>query len=50
MSGTRFAAPPGFDAAADTPLRRALRACRKQFLLVGLFSGAVNLLQLTTSI
>src|SRR3712207_1984854 len=50
MSGTRLAAP-GFDtAAADTPLRRALRACRKQFLLVGLFSGAVNLLQLTTSI
>src|SRR5687767_3774495 len=37
-------------AAADTPLRRALRACRPQLLLVGLFSGAVNLLQLTTSI
>src|ERR687890_1958321 len=50
MSGTRFAPPPGFDTAADTPLRRALAACRKQFLLVGLFSGAVNLLQLTTSI
>ena len=49
MSGTRLAAP-NFDAAADTPLRRALRACRKQFVLVGLFSGAVNLLQLTTSI
>jgi ATP-binding cassette subfamily C protein/ATP-binding cassette subfamily C protein EexD len=50
MSGTRLAAPAGFDQAADTPLRRALRACRKQFLLVGLFSGAVNVLQLTTSL
>ena len=50
MSGTRLPAPPGFDAAADTPLRRALRACRSQFILVGLFSGAVNLLQLTTSV
>src|SRR5919199_4555854 len=39
-----------FEPVADTPLRRALRACRKQFLLVGLFSGAVNLLQLTTSL
>ena len=27
-----------------------MQACRKQFVLVGLFSGAVNLLQLTTSI
>jgi PrtD family type I secretion system ABC transporter len=34
----------------DTTLRRALAACRKQFMLVGLFSGVVNLLQLTTSI
>src|ERR687893_1049793 len=50
MQGSRLAAPPGLDSAADTPLRRALRACRKQFLLVGVFSGAVNLLQLTTSI
>src|ERR687893_2002497 len=50
MQGSRLAAPPGLDSAADTPLRRALRACRKQFLLVGLFSGAVNLLQLTTSV
>ena len=49
MSGTRMALP-GFDPTAETPLRRALRACRKQFLLVGLFSGAVNLLQLTTSL
>ena len=36
--------------APETPLRRALAACRRQFLLVGVFSGAVNLLQLTTSI
>src|SRR4028119_1016047 len=51
MSGTRLAAGlPGSDTAADTPLRRALRACRKQFMLVGVFSGAVNLLQLTTSL
>src|SRR3712207_4299999 len=50
MSGTRMMAPPALATAADTPLRRAMKACRKQFLLVGLFSGAVNLLQLTTSI
>src|SRR3982751_5505531 len=51
MSYTRLAAPSvGFDTTAQTPLQRALRACRKQFLLVGLFSGAVNLLQLTTSV
>jgi ATP-binding cassette subfamily C protein/ATP-binding cassette subfamily C protein EexD len=36
--------------APETPLRRALGACRQQFMLVGVFSGAVNLLQLTTSI
>ncbi|SDC81272.1 type I secretion system permease/ATPase [Belnapia rosea] len=36
--------------AADTPLRRALQACRSQFILVGVFSGVVNLLQLTTSV
>src|SRR3954471_10509193 len=47
MSHSRFA---GAEGSADTPLRRALAACRKQFLLVGLFSGVVNLLQLTTSI
>jgi ATP-binding cassette subfamily C protein/ATP-binding cassette subfamily C protein EexD len=48
---TRIALPgPGLDASADTPLRRALSACRKQFIMVGLFSGVVNLLQLTTSI
>src|SRR3954469_15694874 len=48
MSYTSRLAGPG-DSAAETPLRRALAACRKQFLLVGLFSGVVNLLQLTTS-
>jgi len=37
-------------AAAETPLRRALGACCGQLLLVGLFSGAVSLLQLTTSL
>lgn len=41
---------PGGDPAAETPLSRAIGACRKQLLLVGLFSGVVNLLQLTTSI
>src|SRR5919112_2249883 len=51
MSYTRLAGPSvGFDTTADPPLRRALRACRKQFILVGVFSGVVNLLQLTTSI
>src|ERR671933_1990472 len=39
-----------FETSTETPLRRALRACRKQFVVVGLFSGVVNLLQLTTSI
>src|SRR3982750_3266509 len=51
FSGSRGMAPSvAFEAGAETPLRRALRACRKQFLLVGLFSGVVNLLQLTTSV
>src|SRR3954454_13454328 len=51
MSYTRLAAPSvGFDTTVQTPLQRALRACRKQFFLVGVFSGVVNLLQLTTSI
>src|SRR5690349_21445906 len=40
----------GFNTAQDTPLRRALQACRKQFVVVGLFSGVVNLLQLTSSL
>ena len=55
MLQPRLAGPAGAAAlsgmnAPATPLRRALAACRKQFLLVGVFSGAVNLLQLTTSI
>jgi ATP-binding cassette, subfamily C, type I secretion system permease/ATPase len=33
-------------ATTDTALSAALRACRGQFLAVGLFSGAANLLQL----
>ena len=40
----------GAESQADTPLRRALLACRQQFIAVGLFSGLVNILQLTTSI
>jgi PrtD family type I secretion system ABC transporter len=39
-----------FETAEMTPLRRALRTCRSQFIVVGLFSGIVNLLQLTTSV
>lgn len=51
MSGIRFAlSAPTAVGTAQTPLRRSLAACRKQFLFVGMFSGAVNLLQLTTSI
>src|SRR3954464_9685214 len=51
MSYTRLADPSvGFDPTAQTSLQRALRACRKQFFLVGVFSGVVNLLQLTTSV
>ena len=49
MSLTRMT-PGGAEMAADTPLRRALKACRSQFILVGVFSGVVNLLQLTTSV
>ncbi len=44
-SGGPLAGPAG-----QTILQRAIGACRKQFLLVGVFSGVVNLLQLTTSI
>src|SRR4051794_9336433 len=52
MSSTCLAAPPGLrlETVTRTPLQRALGACRKQFILVGVFSGVVNLLQLTTSI
>ena len=35
---------------AETPLARALAACRRQLLAVGVFSGVVNVLQLTVSI
>lgn len=49
LAGPAGAAYPGATG-PETTLRRALGACRQQFLLVGLFSGAVNLLQLTTSI
>lgn len=35
---------------APDPLRAALAACRREFWIVGLFSGVVNLLQLTVSI
>ena len=40
---------PGETAPAETPLARALAACRQQFLMVALFSGLVNVLQLTVS-
>jgi ATP-binding cassette, subfamily C, type I secretion system permease/ATPase len=51
MLQPRSIALPGLaQAGGQTPLRRAISACRGQFVLVGLFSGAVNLLQLTTSI
>lgn len=35
---------------AETPLARAVAACRSQFVAVGLFSGVVNVLQLTVSL
>src|SRR4051794_5714433 len=51
FSSTRLAGPSaGFEAAGKTPLSTAIGACRKQLIVVGLFSGVVNLLQLTTSI
>jgi ABC-type protease/lipase transport system fused ATPase/permease subunit len=49
MARTRIALP-GVDPKVDTPLRRALRACRQQFWVIGVFSGVINLLQLTGSI
>src|SRR5690349_10049749 len=49
--GSRDVGPSvAFDTSTETPLRRALRACRRQFIVVGVFSGVVTLLQLTTSI
>ena len=41
---------PGETAPAATPLARAMAACRRQFIAVGVFSGVVNVLQLTVSI
>ncbi|MFL1460984.1 type I secretion system permease/ATPase [Roseococcus sp. DSY-14] len=38
------------EAAKQTPLARAVAACRGQFWMVGAFSGVVNLLQLTVSL
>jgi len=43
-------APRGAAPSADTPLSRAVAACRRQLFSVGLFSGVVNLLQLTVSL
>lgn len=40
----------GPDVSADNPLSRSIAACRREFTAVGLFSGVVNLLQLTVSI
>src|SRR5919202_6646496 len=51
MSFARLAGPSvGLENAPLPPLQRALQACRTQFILVGVFSGVVNLLQLTTSV
>ena len=36
--------------AASTPLARAVATCRAQFMAVGVFSGVVNVLQLTVSL
>jgi ATP-binding cassette subfamily C protein/ATP-binding cassette subfamily C protein EexD len=40
----------GETAPGATPLARAVAACRGQFVAVGVFSGVVNVLQLTVSI
>src|SRR3954454_2606833 len=51
FTSTRLLGPSvGFEPASKTPLAQAIGSCRKQFLLVGVFSGVVNLLQLTTSL
>ena len=42
--------PPQGVAAKDTVLGRAIAACRGQFVAVAVFSGVVNLLQLTVSL
>ena len=41
---------PTSDTAVDTLLHQAVRACRSQFVLIGAFSGVVNVLQLTVSL
>ncbi|MBK1657589.1 type I secretion system permease/ATPase [Paracraurococcus ruber] len=51
FTSNRLAGPSAaFEPMNKTPLAQAIAACRKQFIVVGLFSGVVNLLQLTTSI
>ncbi|MGX9965109.1 type I secretion system permease/ATPase [Roseomonas sp. F4] len=42
--------PGATDRPSDTVLHRAMAACRQQMIGVGLFSGVVNLLQLTVSL
>ena len=42
--------PPKEIREKDTVLSRALAACRQQFIGVALFSGVVNVLQLTISL
>ncbi|MDO9708238.1 type I secretion system permease/ATPase [Paracraurococcus lichenis] len=51
LSTTSLAGPSaGFAPAGKTPLTKAIAACRSQLLVVGMFSGVVNILQLTTSV
>ncbi|MCG7362330.1 type I secretion system permease/ATPase [Pseudoroseomonas ludipueritiae] len=41
---------PGVEIDSSNLLSRAIAACRREFVAVGLFSGVVNLLQLTVSL